>query len=92
MSRELLSILLSELKVIRVRCKTCKSEAIIECPVEKIERTFEYGKCPICKQDLRTPTTDGRSYLVIFAKALEQLADDSAFEFEFILPVQADKK
>lgn len=91
MSKRLLSILLSELRTIRIRCKKCKAEATIECPVESVNRMFDQGGCRFCGEELRCPADDQNTpYLVTFAKALQRLNEDPNFAIEFVVPVSEE--
>lgn len=86
MSKTILSFLLSELVTIRVKCKKCKSEATVECPIEKIGRAFENGRCKFCGEELAAPKDKpATSYLATFSQALQELAKDRNFEISLVV-------
>jgi predicted Zn finger-like uncharacterized protein len=90
-SRKLFAFLLSELKLVRVKCPKCA--AVAEVTIEQAGRHFEDTRCPVCKEawyGLAAP--QGDNYLTRLAKAIQSLqAVGNAPEVEFVLPDEGEK-
>lgn len=90
MSEHLLKFLLTELKIIRVRCNRC--HAVIEIQSQVLAQTFERNVCPACQRmfsPIRLPGGDVHPK-ELFA-ALQRAIDLSAqfydeIAVEFVLP------
>jgi hypothetical protein len=88
MSRKLLAFLLSELKIVRVICKSakCNGNGVTEIPIGRIRNTFDSPVCPICREPLAA------DHLIALAKAIEAIHDNQkkpsnpgGFDVEFII-------
>jgi len=91
MSEQLLRFLLSEIKRIRFRCLACKSEAAIDLPIDKLDRLFKDGECPLCREQLVDDGAAGKNPFLALrnaCKAFQDLADK--FTLELILPDTED--
>ena len=87
MSKKLLSFLLHELKMIRVRCKNPKCRgAVLEVPIEKVGCFYNSSTCPVCREDLGFGVSEP-NWLNMLGKALAglQVAADRV-EVEVMLP------
>lgn len=90
MSELILRILLSEIKTVRVICRSCG--AIVEVEVADIPRRFENGACPFCQVCFKTLSLPESDVLGNFAKALQKLIEvDSKLGVEIVLPQDNDE-
>jgi hypothetical protein len=91
MSKQLLTVLLSELTLIRVTCKKCRSRATIEIPIDRVDRCYDENKCPLCKENLPRELNVPKNYLMILADAIRNLSQASdLFDIELVVP-EAEK-
>jgi len=90
MSEHLLKILLSELRLIRVRCKGCQSVTTIEVLIRELgaNQVLSGARCPFCQNHFRPP--QGPNPFDLLAKAfngLDQLGQ--AVDVEFVVPLES---
>lgn len=91
MSEHLLKILLTELRTVRIRCKSCGS--VVEMPVENLATRFQGVACPLCRQMFIPPGSaadaKGVNPFVELAKAMDLLGHLAPLvEIEFSLPAK----
>lgn len=85
MSERVLSILLSELATIRIKCAKCRTNATVELPISKLDRIDSY-ECPICKVPFSKDGADKTNHLQNLQEAIEGLAADrDRLSVEFII-------
>lgn len=87
MSERVLKFLLSELKVMRVVCPTCKG--VVEVSIDKAPAAFIQTGCRLCEAGLGIPL--GNNYLLTLANTIRTLQElqkhpAGAAEIEFVLP------
>lgn len=89
MSERLFKFLLSELKLIRIRCKYESCNAVVELPISDLETMPEIANCPVCKRAI-LPYPELPKDLVRFsdfARAVRVLGNPkNPADIEFVLP------
>ena len=90
MSEKLLKFLLSELKIIRVRCQSQLCGAIIEVPAAKVAEMFKHLCCPICNANLLPErAVTGPNAFQQLAGAIDAFNKNANhIQIEFVIPEQ----
>jgi hypothetical protein len=90
-SEKILKILLSELKIVRIKCKGKHGQngdpcaMIYEVPIENLASVFQQNCCPICGKPFYRP--DSGNPLPSLAAALQMVASvNDTLEIEFVIP------
>lgn len=89
MGERILKILLSELRLIRLRCRTCQQEAVIEVSIRDLgsNRVLASGRCPFCQNVIRPPqATNPFELLAQALNGLDQL--EKLVDVEFVVPLE----
>ena len=87
MSEHLLRFLVSELKLVRVRCKGPTCGMTFEMPVKALVGRFPQSKCPLCGHMFQWKTVAEGDPLTDLAVAILRLAgDEDKVEVQFVLP------
>ena len=89
MSRKLFAFLLSELNLVRIKCKKCKKTA--ELTTEQLSSQFQEPSCPFCHAVIAKGDPTNSPYAKL-ASAIQSLKNvDDLVEVEFILPDHSDE-
>lgn len=84
MSEKLLKFLLRELSVVRVVCHHANCKNVVETTIDRLDRVFAAGACPVCHQAYGTAD---EGHLLALAKAVRGLAGmKDRLDVEFVLP------
>lgn len=84
MGETLYRFLLGEVRILRVRCKTCST--VIEVELAKVELTFSTDCCPVCHRPFQPARADAAE-LKHLAESLQRLnALSSTVEVELTFP------
>jgi hypothetical protein len=82
MAEKQLRFRLSELKTIRVICRQPVCGAIVEIPIEALEKVFSEPRCPVCESSFaESISTLGHAIHVL--SAVRDLVD-----IEFVIPTR----
>ncbi len=101
MSEKLFKFLLSEITLIRLRCKFCGG--VSEMSIERLGDLLKAGKCPFCPQQFHDKqdwlssftqaTSTSTSAVAVFAECLKLLKIiNDRVEIEFSLPDKTEDK
>ena len=92
MSRKLLAVLLSELKLARVICPHCKTA--IEMPCADLGQHFTDPRCPVCQKPWHgLANTEGGNKLAELARVIRTLQEATSVPtIEFVLPDDSAEK
>ena len=87
MSEKLLRFLLSELNIVRIRCRNPECRTIVEIPIEDLGNpNVSYAHCEFCHADFN-PTHGDTIPLNVLGKALNDFRKLKAVvDLEFVLP------
>ena len=85
MSKKLLSFLLSELNIVRVRCQGEKcGGTVVEIPLHLLAEKYNAGKCPVCGHIVQFAQSNHLADLAAAIKGLQGNSD--RVQIEFIVP------
>lgn len=93
MSRHLFAFLLSELRVVRVKCPRCS--AVTEMSVEQLGHRLDGAdpKCPVCRADWPEFIGNMKNHLTQLGKTIHEFQQTAgAKHVEFVLPDAEGKK
>ena len=88
MSRKLFAFLLSELNVVRVKCKHCG--IVTELPTDEIYAKFQVPTCKYCGTNFAA-ADDKRNPFARLQSLVEAYRASNDVEIEFILPDHSDE-
>jgi hypothetical protein len=103
MSEKLFKFLLSEITLLRLRCRNAVCGGVSEMPIGKVGELLKRGHCPFCNQPFHDKadwlssfnqlTTGSMSAVAIFAECLKLLkAINDRVEIEFVLPDKSESE